>query len=108
MLAAIEAARKTGARVALVDREVGITIQRFWSAMGFLDNKIKLFFTLVPAALGWDDEDIDMQNITKDVIVSQMISEFQKVSPSAANVLVDERDAYIAGNLCKLSKRERC
>ena len=35
MLAAIEAAKRTGARVALVDRDVGITIQRFWAAMGF-------------------------------------------------------------------------
>jgi pheromone shutdown-related protein TraB len=33
MLAAIEAAKRTGARVALVDRDVGITIQRFWAAM---------------------------------------------------------------------------
>ena len=107
MLAAIDAAKRTGARVALVDRDIGITIQRFWSAMGFLD-KIRLVGSLIPAALGWgDEEQIDIDNITQADIVSQMISEFRKISPGAANVLVDERDAYLARNLVLLSKQGR-
>ncbi len=106
MLAAIDAAQKEGARVALVDRDVGITIQRFWSAMGFID-KTKLIVALIPAAFGWGEEELDIDAITQDDIVSQMISEFRKVSPSAANVLVDERDAYIAQNLVNLSKQGR-
>lgn len=106
MLAAIESAKKVGARVALVDRDVGITIQRFWSAMGTAD-KARLIFSLIPAALGWGDEEIDIDSITQEDIVSQMISEFRKVSPSAANVLVDERDAYIARNLYQISMQGR-
>ena len=107
MLAAIEAAKKAGARVALVDRDIGITIQRFWSAMGFLD-KIRLIGSLIPAALGWgDEEEIDIDTITQADIVSQMISEFRKISPGAANVLVDERDAFLARNLHLLSKQGR-
>jgi len=106
MLAAIEAAKRTGARVALVDRDVGITIQRFWSAMGFLD-KVRLIGSLIPAVFGWGEDEIDIDSITKDDIVSQMISEFRKISPAAANVLVDERDAYIARNLFQLSKQGR-
>lgn len=107
MLAAIEAAKKAGARVALVDRDIGITIQRFWSAMGFFD-KIRLVGSLLPAALGWGDkEEIDIDSITQADIVSQMILEFRKISPGAANVLVDERDAYLARNLFLLSKQGR-
>ncbi|MCX6679326.1 MAG: TraB/GumN family protein [Methanothrix sp.] len=107
MLAAIEAAKIAGARVALVDRDIGITIQRFWSAMGFID-KIRLVGSLIPAALGWgDEEEIDIDSITQADIVSQMISEFRKISPGAANVLVDERDAYLARNLHLLSKQGR-
>ncbi len=102
MLAAIESAKRVGARVALVDRDVGITIQRFWSAMGTAD-KAKLIFSLLPAVFGWGNEEIDIDSITQEDIVSQMISEFRKVSPAAANVLVDERDAYIARNLYQLS-----
>ena len=107
MLAAIDAAKRAGARVALVDRDIGITIQRFWSAMGFID-KIRLVGSLIPAAFGWgDEEEIDIDNITQADIVSQMISEFRKISPGAANVLVDERDAYLARNLHLLSKQGR-
>ncbi len=106
MLAAIEAAKRTGARVALVDRDVGITIQRFWSAMGFLD-KVKLIGSMIPAAFGWGKEEIDIDTITKEDIVSQMIAEFRKISPGAANALVDERDAFIARNLFSLSKQGR-
>lgn len=107
MLAAIQAAKKAGARVALVDRDIGITIQRFWSAMGFFD-KIRLIGSLIPAALGWgDEEEIDIDTITQADIVTQMISEFRKISPGAANVLVDERDAFLARNLHLLSKQGR-
>ncbi len=106
MLAAIEAARKAGARVALVDRDIGITIQRFWSAMGFFD-KIRLVGSMLPAAFGKGGEEIDIDSITQADIVSQMISEFRKISPGAANVLVDERDAYLARNLFLLSKQGR-
>ncbi|MDD4093007.1 MAG: TraB/GumN family protein [Methanothrix sp.] len=105
MLAAIQAAKRAGSRVALVDRDIGITIQRFWSAMGFFD-KVRLIWSFIPAAIGWgDDEEIDIDTITQADIVSQMISEFRKISPGAANVLVDERDAYLARNLYLLSKQ---
>lgn len=107
MLAAIETAKRTGARVALVDRDVGITIQRFWSAMGFL-GKVKLVGSLIPAAIGWGGkEEIDIDSITEADIVSQMIGEFRKISPGAANALVDERDAFLARNLILLSKQGR-
>jgi len=101
MLAAIESARAVGARVALVDRDIGITIQRFWSSMGFLE-KLKLLWGLIPAAFG-QGEEIDIDRVTEDDAVSQLISEFRKVSPGAASALVDERDAYIARNLVQLS-----
>jgi len=107
MLAAIDAAKKSGARVALVDRDISITIQRFWSAMSLLD-KVRLVWSLLPAAFGrGEDEEIDIDSITQDDIVSQMISEFRKISPGAANVLVDERDAFLARNLYLLSKQGR-
>lgn len=106
MLAAIKTAQRTGARVALVDRDLGITIQRFWSAMGFFD-KLRLIGSLIQGAFGGEEEEIDIDNITQDDVVSQMIGEFRKISPGAANVLVDERDAFLARNLLSLSKQGR-
>lgn len=102
MIAAIDAAHKTGARVALVDREIGVTIQRFWSSMRFRE-KVKLIASLIPAAFGRGGDEIDMDEITQDDVVAQVIEEFRKISPHAAQVLIDERDAYIARNLIRLS-----
>lgn len=100
MIAAIEAAEKMGARVALVDRDIGVTIQRFWSAMTFLE-KVKLAVSLIPAAFG-KGEEIEIDKVTEEDVVSAIIEEFREVSPRAAQVLIDERDAYIARNLIRL------
>lgn len=102
MIAAIDAAHKTGAKVALVDREIGVTIQRFWSSMRFRE-KVKLIASLIPVAFGRGGEEINIDEITQDDVVAQVIEEFRKISPHAAQVLIDERDAYIARNLIRLS-----
>lgn len=103
MLAAIEAARAINARVALVDRDISITIQRFWSAMSIWE-KLKMLWSLVVAALGFGKEDLDVDSVTDSDVVSQLMAEFREIAPSAARALVDERDAYIARNLYDLSR----
>jgi pheromone shutdown-related protein TraB len=105
MIAAIEVAERTGARVALVDRDIAVTIQRFWSAMSFLE-KAKLVGSMIPAAFG-KGEEIDIEKVTEEDVVSAIIEEFREVSPGAAQVLIDERDAYIARNLIRLGKEGR-
>ncbi|MDF0592229.1 TraB/GumN family protein [Methanotrichaceae archaeon M04Ac] len=105
MIAAIEAAEEMGARVALVDRDIGVTIQRFWSAMSFLE-KAKLVASMIPAAFG-KGEEIEIDKVTEEDVVSAIIEEFREVSPRAAEVLIDERDAYIARNLIRLGREAR-
>ena len=105
MIAAIEAAEAMGARVALVDRDIGVTIQRFWSSMSFLE-KAKLVGSMIPAAFG-KGEEIDIDKVTEEDVVSAIIEEFRGVSPRAASVLIDERDAYIARNLIRLGRTSR-
>jgi pheromone shutdown-related protein TraB len=105
MIAAIEVAERTGARVALVDRDIAVTIQRFWSAMSFFE-KAKLIGSMIPAAFG-KGEEIDIEKVTEEDVVSAIIEEFREVSPGAAQVLIDERDAYIARNLIRLGNEGR-
>ncbi len=102
MISAIEIAKETGASVALIDRDIGITLRRFWSRMTFFE-RIRMFFALISASLGGGEE-IDMKTITEEDVVTQLVSELRSFSPSAAKVLVDERDAYIAGNLLNVAK----
>lgn len=58
--------------------------------------------TLIAAALGiGGGDDIDIDNITEQDTVTVLIEELRHTSPNAAEVLIDERDAYIAGSLAR-------
>jgi len=104
MLAAVEAAESHGLGVALVDRDIQTTIQRFWKRMTVLE-KLKLVFSLLLGMVGLagdPEEEIDMERITEGDVVSAMMEEFRRFSPGGAEALIDERDAYIAHQLIGL------
>lgn len=105
MLAAIEKAESMGARIALVDRDIQVTLQRFWSKMSLFE-KLKLLFALLATGLGIGGrEEINMDRVTDSDVVTQLVEELRKYAPTAARVLIDERDAYIAQNLLSLSRQ---
>lgn len=103
MLSAIELAESSGARVALIDRDIQITLGRFWNLMSFFE-KLKLFGSLVGATMGFGTKDIDIDTVTNEDVVSQLIGELRTMAPSAASVLLDERNAIMAKNLLDVSK----
>jgi pheromone shutdown-related protein TraB len=108
MKAGIEAAGRVGAGVALVDRDIQVTVQRFWSRLSVLE-KLKMFFQLALASVGLgadeDVEEFDPEELTDTDVVSAMMEEFRQFSPGGAEALIDERDAYIAHNLVDLREQ---
>jgi pheromone shutdown-related protein TraB len=106
MLAAIEAADKRGLQVALIDRDLGVTLSRFWNKMT-LGEKFKMLYSLVLAGLGIGTKDIDIDKMTQEDVVSDLIEELREFTPSVAEVLVDERDAYLAHNLLEIGRTKR-
>ncbi|BAI62624.1 TraB family protein [Methanocella paludicola SANAE] len=106
MLAAIEAANARGLGVVYIDRDLGITLARFWAKMSFRE-KFRMFYSLVLASLGIGTKDVDIEQITQEDVVSSLIEELREFTPSVAEVLVDERDAYLAHNLLEIGKTKR-
>ncbi|MFB6283690.1 MAG: TraB/GumN family protein [Halobacteria archaeon] len=106
MMAAIDSAEERGIPVALVDRDIQVTVARLWANMGILE-KIKFVGSMILgiAGFGGSGEDIDVDELTEGDMVEVMIEEFRKISPGATEALIDERDAYIAANLLALKKR---
>ncbi len=102
MLKAIECAKKVNADVLLIDRDITITFKRFWESLSILE-KIKLFFSLIGGL--FSKEEIDIEKMLEEDVLATLVSEFQKISPNAARVLLDERDAFMAGNLMRASSR---
>jgi pheromone shutdown-related protein TraB len=102
MKAAMVEAQQRGLRVELVDRDIKITLLRFWQSLGFI-GKIKMVGSLIFSIA--EVENIDAEEIEKlknEDMLEVIMGEFKKFSPQGAHALIDERDAYIAHNLIDL------
>jgi pheromone shutdown protein TraB len=129
MLAAINKAEELGCEIALIDRPIQITMQRFWKKMR-LWEKLKMLFSIIfsIATIGRNGtvegeneegkaskgnkkltmsimgthEEIALDRLTDDDVVTQLMEELREFSPGAATALLDERDAYIARSLLEI------
>ena len=99
MLRAIEKAKEIGADVLLIDRDIAITMKRLWSGIS-IKEKLKLIYHLI-----FGKEDIDLEEVLEKNAMDYLIDEFRRISPKAAEVLIDERDAFMAKALVDASKR---
>lgn len=108
MKAAVDTAEEIGSDVALVDRDIQVTIQRFWARMRFRE-KVRLVWELVLAVLGLasgtEDEEFHPDDMTDVDVVTAMMEEFRQFSPSGAEALIDERDAYLAHHIHALREQ---
>ena len=98
LLAAIEMAEEAEIEHALIDRDVIITLRRAWRKMGLREK------WRVLNALLWDEEDddekIDLDELLEDSdLLSEVMEEARQAAPNAGTVLIDERDAYLAGRI---------
>ena len=109
MKAAIDVARENQINLALVDRDIQITINRFWNSISLL-QKIKLVWELISSITSlnsfFTSNEYDPSALEDTDIVTAMITEFRKFSPRGAQALIDERDAYIAHQLLKIASVE--
>ena len=107
MIAAIEEAKKHNIKVALVDRDITVTLKRAWRKMG-IREKFRVIWEFLKAMIGYDEEELeelDLKELMKQDVISQMMEEFSKIAPSAATVLISERDQYIAQKIFDESKK---
>ena len=97
LLAAIEAAEEAAVPIELIDRDVVITLRRAWSKMGLREK-----WRVMDAFL-WqedDDDEASVEELLEDSdMLSNLMEEAREVAPGAGSVLIDERDAFIAGRL---------
>jgi pheromone shutdown-related protein TraB len=102
MKAAIVEAEKRNIPIALVDRDIRITLLRFWNSLGILE-KIRMAWALIVSIAEIDGgEEIDIEALKKQDVIDMVMEEFRKFSPNGARALIDERDAFIAHQLVLL------
>jgi len=106
MLAAIEAAGEDDIKVLLADRDISITLKRAWKKMS-LREKMRLTWNLMAAITGVYDEemeDIDVDQLMEEDMLNMMVEELSELVPSVADVLIHERDTFIAKKILQASE----
>lgn len=100
MIAAADAANDLGIKIALLDRDINITLQRTLNNMSFWE-KLKFLFSTVTSFFSGDDEteEIDIEELKNEETLEEVMEYFQEVSPGAYHALVQERDAYLANSI---------
>ena len=96
LLAAVNAAEESDIPVEMIDRDVVITLRRAWKKMGLIEK------WRILNALLWEEEDdeVSIDEVLGDSdLLSSMMEEAREVAPRAGEVLIDERDAFLAGRI---------
>jgi len=103
MIGAIEASEDLGIPIALIDRDINTTLQRALNKMGFME-KAKFMFGLLASifGIGDDEDDIDVEELKNPENLDDLMEMFKDEAPSVHEVLVHERDAYLAGKIMQL------
>jgi len=96
MIKAIETGESIGAEIHLADRDIRVTLSRTWRAMG-LWGKIKILFQLL-LSVGKIDEisEEDIEKMKQEDMLQTLLSDVEKSLPALGNILIDERDRYLA------------
>lgn len=97
MLVAMKKAKEIGAQVHLIDRDIGTTMQRLVGGMSFRE-KLRLFGNLLVSLLPVGKE-VELERVTEEQMVENLLAEFRKLSPTAYEVLIRERDSHMASRL---------
>ncbi|RZN45183.1 TraB/GumN family protein [archaeon] len=98
MLEAIEYAGD--APVELLDRDINTTFKRAWQRMS-LREKLKILYSVLFSFLE-EGEAIDegaLEKLQEEDALNAMLEELAQEIPSVKEVLIDERDAYIAAKI---------
>lgn len=99
MIAAMNAADENKICCSLVDRPIQITLKRAWGKNSFF-GKCKLLATLLASA--FSKEEIDPEEIEKlkeRNEMDSMMDELSEYMPVIKEVLIDERDRYLASKI---------
>ncbi|MBC2716747.1 MAG: TraB/GumN family protein [Desulfobacteraceae bacterium] len=96
MIRAIDTAESSGAEICLADRDITITLSRTWRSTGFW-SKMKLLFQLMLSMGGVDEiDEKDIEEMKQADMLESILSEVEKSHPVLREILIDERDRYLA------------
>jgi pheromone shutdown-related protein TraB len=96
MKAAVEEAQAQGIAFSFCDREVQVTLRRAWSRSS-LWNKSKLLASLLASTMSNEALTAEeIEELKSKSVLEEMMGQLASFLPSVKEVLIDERDRYLA------------
>lgn len=108
MRAAIDAAQEKNIPFELVDRPIKATLNRAWAKNSFW-GKCKLLAALISSAFSKEEiSEEEIESLKKENEMDSMMGELSEYLPKVKEVLIDERDRYLAAHIweCKNASGE--
>jgi len=106
MKTAVQAAQEMGISYSLCDREVHTTLRRAWASCGFW-SKSKLLASLLASAFTTEKlSEKEIEDLKNKNELDGMMSELANYLPAVKEVLIDERDRYLAAKIWSSAPRE--
>jgi pheromone shutdown-related protein TraB len=103
MLGAIKKSEELNIPQKMVDRPVAVTLRRAWAKNSFW-GKCKLFSMLVATAFSREEISADeIEKLKKSSEMDTMMNELSSYLPAVKEVLIDERDFYLASKIWECS-----
>jgi pheromone shutdown-related protein TraB len=97
---AIELAKERQNTLVLADRDIGTTLKRAWRLTPFW-QKSQFMASLLLGSFGmsedWDK--VDIEELKKEDAIENMVKMFSEGLPKTKEVLIDERDIYLASEI---------
>ena len=99
MLAANDAARAMGIPVALVDRDIQVTLKRTWAGIP-LRKKLLLLGLIFESLFSRQSVSTDdIEQLKQKATLSNVMEEFSRLMPEVKRSLIDERDQYMISSV---------
>lgn len=106
MKIAAEVAQEKGIPFSFSDRAIQVTLQRAW-AKSNLWNKMKLLASLIASAFSTETVDkSEIEELKNSNALQGMMEELSNYLPSVKEVLIDERDRFLATNIFNTTEKK--
>ena len=96
LLEASKVAKECGIPIALCDREVRVTLRRAWQATSFWKKSYLLSNLAVSLFDKSEISEEKLNELKKQDVLSELLSELGQSMPELKTVIIDERDTYLA------------
>lgn len=104
LVAAAKEAHKIGATLVLGDRLYDVTIQRIFDRLGFLEKlkaAVLMIWEVITMSMNKMKEYIAKSDESEDFVIDE-IEKFAKYFPALADVIIRERDEYLAQSVLEV------